>query len=354
MKRDTSNNIRLGIFVIAALVAFTVAVYYIGSRQNLFGATFRISSHFHNVKGLQTGNNVRYAGINVGSVVAIEIVDDSTLRVEMLLEKRVQPYLRADARAQIGTDGLVGNRVINITPGSSQGPALESGAILPSSETVETQEMLNTLETTNDNIALLSASLLETVRQVNDGEGAIGMLLRDSSLAGELRTSLIALRQTTTALAALSADLRRTVAAVDAGEGNLGYLLRDTSLAYRVDHIGNEIDELLATEVAPLLSDLRQTGRETKAAGQELNRLLAELESGQGPLGTLLRDTSVARDLRETMESVNAGAEKFNENMEALQHNFLLRGFFKKQERRARKNKSAEEGERLEDPQTIF
>lgn len=336
MKREMSNNIRLGVFVIAALLAFTVAVYYIGSRQNLFGATFQISAYFHNVKGLQTGNNVRYAGIDVGSVVAIEIVNDSTLQVDMVLEKRVQPYLRQDAVAQIGSDGLVGNMIINISPGT-QGPPLASGAMLSSYEAIETQEMLNTLGTTNDNIALLSAYLLETVQHINEGEGTLSLLLRDSSLATELKVSVMALRQTASSLASLSNDLRTAVAAVNAGEGNLGYLLRDTSLAYRVDHLGDQIDDLLDTEVSPLLTDLRQTGREARAASEELNRLLGEMDDQDGLVGTILQDTAVSRDFRETMESVNAGAERFNENMEALQHNFLLRGFFKKQERQARK-----------------
>jgi phospholipid/cholesterol/gamma-HCH transport system substrate-binding protein len=337
MKRETSNNIRLGLFVIAALVAFTVAVYYIGSRQNLFGATIRVSSYFQNVKGLQTGNNVRYAGIDVGSVVAIDIVDDSTLRVDMLLEKRVQPYLRTDAQAQIGSDGLVGNMVINITPGSSEMPALAPGAVLPSYEPIATQEMLNTLGTTNENIALLSAYLLETVQNINKGRGTLAMLLRDSMVAEDLRASMIALRQTATSLSALSNDLRRTVADVSAGEGSLGYLLRDTSLAYQVDQLGLQVNDLIATEVAPALSDLHQTSTEMAEISAGLNDLVAQFDSSQGLAATVLRDTAVAQDLRETMESVNEGAARFNENMEALQHNFLLRGFFKKQERQAKK-----------------
>ena len=337
MKREMSNNIRLGFFVIASLVLFAITVYYIGSRQNLFGSTYELSAYFRNVKGLQTGNNVRYAGIDVGSVRAIEIVDDSTLRVDMVLEERVRPYLRQDARARIGSDGLVGNMIINITPGSSQSPALESGAILSSYESIETQEMLNTLDATNENIALLSAYLLETVQQVNEGRGTVAMLLRDSTLAGELGAAVVALRQTATSLSALSGDLRRVVADVAAGEGNLGYLLRDTSLAYRVDDLGGRVDELVDEEVAPLLADLRQTGREARAASQELHRLLAQMDAREGLVGTVLHDTTVTRDFRETMEQVSAGATRFNENMEALQHNFLLRGFFKKQARRAEK-----------------
>ncbi len=350
MKRETSNNIRLGLFVILALIAFTAAVYYIGSRQNLFGATIRVSSYFQNVKGLQTGNNVRYAGIDIGSVVAIDIVDDSTLRVDMSLEKRVQPYLRTDSEAQIASDGLVGNMVINIKPGSSDEPRLAPGAILPSYEPIATQEMLNTLGTTNENIALLSAYLLETVKNINEGKGTLAMLLRDSVLATELRGSMVALRQTATSLSVLSDDLRRTVADVNAGEGNLGYLLRDTSLAYQIDRLGYQVNDLVATEVAPALADLHRTSAEMVETSTKLHDLVRQLDPEEGLVGAVLQDSAVARDFRETMESVNEGAARFNESMEALQHNFLLRGFFKKQERQAKRaaRRAAQENAELD------
>jgi phospholipid/cholesterol/gamma-HCH transport system substrate-binding protein len=139
----------------------------------------------------------------------------------------------------------------------------------------------------------------------------------------------------------MSNDLQRTVADVRAGTGNLGYLLQDTSLAQRVDQLSGSIDQLMTEEVTPLLANLNQSGQEIATATQKINQMLETIDREPGLVNTLLRDTSVTRDFQETMDNINAGTERFNESMEALQHNFFFRGYFKKQARKARKEARA-------------
>src|SRR5689334_12869651 len=108
MSKELTRNIRLGIFVLAGTVFIIVMLYLIGSKQNLFGSTFRISAQFYTVNGLMEGNNVRFAGIDVGTVEKVEIISDSTVNVVMLIEEKIRPYIKKNAIASVGTDGLMG------------------------------------------------------------------------------------------------------------------------------------------------------------------------------------------------------------------------------------------------------
>ena len=197
MSKEKTNTVRLGIFIIVGFVLFTIGIYNIGSRQNLFGATFRISSIFQNVKGLQPGNNVRYAGINVGSVSEIVLLNDSTIRVDMQLQKNIQDFLKKDAVASIGSDGLVGNMIVNISPKNGYSQAVENGDILESYTRVETEEVLNTLGNTTENIALLTINLLQIAENLNRGKGSLAMLVRDSIMATEFQSIVSHLNRTT-------------------------------------------------------------------------------------------------------------------------------------------------------------
>ena len=112
------NNIRLGIFVTIGMLLLITAIYFIGNRQHLFSRTIRISGLFKDISGLQIGNNVRFSGINIGTIEDIVIVSDSMVRVDMILEQKTQKFIKSDAIAVIGSEGLMGNKVLNITAGS--------------------------------------------------------------------------------------------------------------------------------------------------------------------------------------------------------------------------------------------
>jgi len=127
MERTTLEKLRLGIFVILGTALLVVASYLIGNRQNLFGNTFTINAVFKNVNGLQKGNNVRYAGINIGTVNKIEMENDTTIKVGMIIQENMLNHIKKDAIATIGSDGLVGSMIVNIVPGNGTAPLVKSG-----------------------------------------------------------------------------------------------------------------------------------------------------------------------------------------------------------------------------------
>ena len=120
MSKNPGYQWKLGMFVIIALVAFAFTVYFIGKQKNLFGSTFVIKSQFKTVSGLKVGNNVRFSGINIGTVDEIRLVTDTSVMVELVIRKEIQQFIKKDAKASIGSDGLMGDKVLTISPGTAE------------------------------------------------------------------------------------------------------------------------------------------------------------------------------------------------------------------------------------------
>ncbi len=337
MGKEKINTTKLGLFVTAAVILFTIAVYFIGSRQNLFAASFGISTTFQNVNGLQAGNNVRYSGIDIGVVDRIVIINDSTIRVEMMLEKKVQAFLKSDALASIGTDGLVGNMIVNINPGKGNGEVVVAGGVISSYSRFETDDMMNALGKTTENIALLTLRLLEITEAIHQGEGTIATLLYDSNWANQLEGSLQYLNQSSQHLAALSGQFRRNMEGIEQGQGVLGYLLNDTTLEGQIKHITQNLDTLLISRTEPIMSELEVASREIASTSTALKEIIQGLEVEQGMVGTVFKDSIAADELKQIIHNLNEGTYRFNENMEAMKHNFLFRKYFKKQEKLRKK-----------------
>jgi len=223
MAKDTAKNIRLGLFVLISVSLFIVAVYILGNQKNMFQPTFRLHAVFENTKGLKAGNNVRFAGINAGTVEKITILSDTAIQVTMILDNELQEFIKKDALVNIGTDGLVGNALVNISPTKSRPPAarVEENDILKTREQLSTDEMLSTLGATNENIAAFSVQLLEISEKINQGQGAMAMLLSDEQMAGELRQSIRNLKITSQTLAQTGRQMETTLRQLEKGDGLL-------------------------------------------------------------------------------------------------------------------------------------
>src|SRR6187402_336270 len=112
-------KIRLGLFVIVGVGLFILGIFIIGKQKNLFDPVFTLTATFHDIGGLQVGNTVRFSGINVGTVDNIAIINDSTVKVDMLIKKDVQRFIKTDSNAGIGSEGIIGDKVIVLSQGGS-------------------------------------------------------------------------------------------------------------------------------------------------------------------------------------------------------------------------------------------
>ncbi|MBK9412114.1 MAG: MCE family protein [Bacteroidetes bacterium] len=193
-------KIRLGLFIMGGLLLFIIAVFIIGRQKNLFNPVFNLTSTFYNVSGLQVGNNVRFSGINVGTVDNIKIINDSTVKVDMIIRQEVKQFLKEDCEVAIGSEGLIGDRLLIITQGSaSAGPAIE-GQELGSIEPVETDAIMASLEVTAGNAEIISESLAEIMMKINSGQGTLGRLIQDSTIAENFNQTMLNLKKSSQGL----------------------------------------------------------------------------------------------------------------------------------------------------------
>lgn len=321
MEKKTIDNIKLGIFVSAGLLFLVVLLYMIGKNMSLFGDTYMLKARFENAQGLVVGNNVRYSGIQSGTVKEIEIMNDTTIEVTLIIEKKMMTIIRKNAVASIGTEGLVGNKVVNISSRRQRAPLAEEGDILFSERPVDTDAMLQTLSQTNNDVAVIATNLKMTIQRINTSN-ALWNLLNDKSIPENFRVSVANILTATGHAGKMVNNLNDIVMDIKNGKGSAGAILRDSSFArnlneaiLKIKSVGDNVDSL-SHEISLVVAGIRQ-----------------DVNSGRGPVNALLRDSAIVIKLNTSLSNIEKGTNGFNQNMEALKHNFLFRGYFRKLER---------------------
>ena len=317
MEKSANQKIKLGVFVILGLVLFIAAVYFIGNKKNMFGQTSELTAVFNNVNGLQVGNNVRYSGINVGTVRAIEMENDTVIRVTMILQTKILQHIKKDAVAIISSDGLVGNMIININPGRNSKESVQPGDTVKTYSRVKTDDMMETLSVTNENAALLTADLLKISHQIIQGKGTLGVLLNDTLIAKDLKQTLNYIKITTRGTTESVQRLNQLFASLQ-NENNVIGVLNDT---------------LVAGQLKRTVANLDQSSAHLQVVLTNLNETVTNIKEGDGALNYLSNDPTLVKQIDSTMTNLNQASERLNEDLEALKHNYFFRGYFKKQEK---------------------
>lgn len=208
MNISAGQKIKTGLFVVVSLLLLLILVFLIGKKKNLFGNTFYVYANFKNISGTKAGNYVRFAGINIGTVESINIINDTTVRLQLSIEKRIQPYIKSDAIAGIGSDGLMGDKLVVISPGSNTSPVVSDGGNLLTSNPVDVDKIMNNLTKIADNAANLTGGLSDIVNKINSGKGSIGRLLSNDKLAVKMENTIEQASQT-------ASSIKKTAASVD-------------------------------------------------------------------------------------------------------------------------------------------
>jgi phospholipid/cholesterol/gamma-HCH transport system substrate-binding protein len=294
-----------------------VLLYLMGRQQSLFGPNMVVEADFRNVSGLLTGNSVRQGGITVGNVKAINLLNDSTVRVSISLSKDAQGFVRRNTVASIGTDGLVGNTIINLVAQAASAPAVQAGDVLRTKTPLAIDAMLGTLDISNKNLVAITHSLRQMTTKLDTS--ALWQLLNDKQLPTQVRQSLGHVAAASAQLHRAATDAALLTQGVRQGRGPMGYLLTNKQLPTQLGHAG------------------QQLARTTDTLAATVAGLRHQLLSGHGPAHTLLADTAAASQVRQSLRHVQQSTQKLDASMTALQHNFLLRGYFKQQaKKRAR------------------
>jgi len=325
MGKNSINNAKVGVFVLAGLGFLIGLLYMIGRTENLFGSNFELRTRFGNVQGLRSGNNVRYAGIQVGTVRRINILSDTSIEVIMLIGTKMKKFIRKNAIVAIGTDGLMGNKVINISPSKEPAGLVEAGDILPGKKAVNTDDILQTLSKTNNDAAVIAAELKNTMQRINSSS-AIWKVLNDNTLPQNLRASLANVRSATSKANDMVTNLNTMINDVKNGKGSLGAILTDSSFAKNLNEA---------------IEKIKSVGDDADTLAAELNTVVKNIQNdvnnGKGPVNAFLKDSSMVTNINKSLDNIQKGTDGFNQVMEALKHNFLLRGYFRKLEKQKQK-----------------
>ncbi|HLT75325.1 MAG TPA: MlaD family protein [Ohtaekwangia sp.] len=315
---EVQQSIKLGVFVLVGLVLFFIAVFLVGSENNLFSRTFTAHAVFKNVEGLKQGDNVWLSGVKIGTVKEVRIVKEGRVVVALSLKDRQNKFIKRDATASIGSDGLVGSKIVVIRPGQSN-ETIQDADTIGAMSPADTQELINIARDVGDNTRTLTDNLKELTSRISEGKGIVGELLHDGDFARDLRSAAENIRKTTLQTSAASEELHAMLTKLNSGEGLVHKLATDTTLNYVFDQT---------------LLNVKEVSENSAEMSQGIQRLIEKLNDGNNAIGVLLSDTAFAERLQVTLENAQSASAKLDENMEALQHNFLLRGYFRKKERR--------------------
>lgn len=322
MSNRSVNNVKLGVFILGGLLFLVLLLYMVGRNRNLFGATYILKARFENIQGLVAGNNVRFSGLQAGTVKKVKILSDTVIEVTMIIEKKMKTIIRKNAIVSIATDGLVGNKVVNISPVKQPADFARDGDILLARKAISTDEILQTLNKTNNDVSVIAADLKTTVQRINSSS-ALWALLNDKSIPQDLRIAVSNIRAATGKAGNMVDNLDAIVMDVKKGKGSVGALLTDTSFAKNLN------DAILK---------IKAVGEEADSLAREINLLVAgvrqDVNTGKGAVNALLKDSMIVMKLNTSLDNIQKGTDGFNQNMEALKHNFLLRGYFKRQEKK--------------------
>jgi phospholipid/cholesterol/gamma-HCH transport system substrate-binding protein len=281
MKKNITNKIKLGMFISLGIAVFIIAIYFIGERQQLFRSTFRLSGVFKDVAGLQAGNNVRLSGINVGTIENISLVSDTSVKVDIIIDESTRKFIKKDAVATIGSEGLMGNKVLIINPGTGGKKVIENNDVIQTSQPIDMDNILMSLKTTIDNTSNITNDLSKVTNNIQSGKGTIGRLLMDHSLAQNFDSSIVNLNQ---------------------GLNGINNILNDAekSFAYNFDST---------------LINLREGSVFLKQGLFELNDLMREANK------------SMAKNIDSTFINLKEGTKGLKELMNEAKDSWLLWGF---------------------------
>jgi phospholipid/cholesterol/gamma-HCH transport system substrate-binding protein len=364
MKLTVGKTIRLTLFIIIGIGIFGYAIYTIGKQSNLFGNTFTIKGIFNDVSGLKIGNNARFSGINVGTVSEIKILNDSLVQVDITVEQKVQKFIRKDSKLEIGTEGLMGNKVINIIPGSSTAPVVKEGETLQTIEAIKIDQIMEELKKSSENTTVVTQNLAEITDKINKGEGIFGKLFTDTTFTNNLdRISYNTAKMTRT--------LNQITTKINQEQGVLGKLLSDTALAKQFDQAGENLltstknleeftskinqgegvfgkmytDTTFTNNIEDIAKNINYTTNKAKEISDKLLRVSEQVESGKGLINKLLTDSVFADSIQQTLHSIDKSAKEIEEASETVRKNWFIRTFSKKKkdDRKEQKMKEKEQ-----------
>ncbi len=315
MEQTDKKAIGVGLFILIGLLFLIAGVLTVGNLRSTFSEKLNVSSVFNEVNGLQAGNNIWFSGVKIGTVKQVEFYGTSQVKVVMNIKIDSKQYIRKDAKVKISTDGFIGNKILVIYGGTSDTPEIEDGDILHNESILSTDDIINTLQQNNINI-------LKITKELAQGEGTIGKLLSNDDIYKDMSSAIKSLQAASANAQVLMASLENFSEKLNNKGGLTNDILTDTTVFKSLKASVLQLHQVIDTANI-FVSNIKQAASNPKNA-----------------VGVLLHDEQTGTSLKTTILNLQSSSEKLDKNLEAIQHNFLLRGYFKKEAKKEAKKKN--------------
>ena len=312
---ERKRALTVGLFVLIGLIILVAGILVLGTQQNKFSKNLVITTFFKDVKGLKVGNNVWFSGVKVGIVKEITFQSIDDVKVVMHIEEKSSNFIREDVVAKLGSDGLIGNSIVNLMGGSGSVPPLKNGDVVKSVGGTDTEAMFATLQTNNENLVEVTKNFALLSKDMVEGKGMVGALLTDSSIVVSLKNSMGSFEKAMVNANKATNNLSILMARLNADQGLIHDLTTDTAVFASLRQSAAQLQGVTQTAAA-LMGNLNATSQ--------------KLNDKDNAVGVLLNDPATAGEIKQIIKNLNNSTEKLDENMKALQSNFLFKGYFKK------------------------
>ncbi|WKN31755.1 MlaD family protein [Porifericola rhodea] len=329
MDDSKRKNIKLGIFVILGLLIFVAAIFFIGARQNLFGSNIRITATFNNVEGLQIGSQVRFSGINIGTVENVVLENDSAVKTTLLLEERASRFVKKDAVAAISTAGLMGNKIVTISSGSQGESSVSDGDQLNTTSPASIEDIMANLNKTSESAMEIADNLAKISGRIEQGKGVLGNLVADTVNAEQVESIITSFEMASNNVQSILQDVDALASRTRNGEGVLGKLMADRETARKVEI---------------LIDSLSKVGTISTAVARNALEFSEKLNNDKGAVDKILTDSTLAKDIGETVNQVKQTSASIDKTTDKINNSWILNlfgGKDKKKKKEEEKNSTS-------------
>lgn len=303
----------VGIFVLVGIIFLLAGILMIGNIHQTFSTKMQVTTVFDDVNGLQKGSNIWFSGVKIGTVRRVDFFGSHQVKVVLNINEDAQQYIRKDAKVKVSTDGFIGNKILVVYGGSANAPAIVQGDTLGVEKMTSTEDMLNTLQENNLNLVAITKDFKTISKDLVDGRGSIGKLLKDESVYANINSASASLKSASDRAQALMSSLSSFSTGLNKKGTLANQLVTDTVVFNSLKKSVKNLNDI--TDTASIL--VRNLNNSTR--------------SSKTPVGVLLNDEATGASLKATMKNLESGSKKLDQDLEALQHNFLLRRYFKKE-----------------------
>ena len=324
-----TNNYRpiiVGIFIVLGILILVITIFTLGNQKKTFVRTFTINAIFKDVSGLQSGANIWLSGVKIGTVKKISFRGDSQVQIAMNIDRAAEEHIHKDAKAKLGSDGLIGNKIVIIYGGTPTLPQIEKNDFLSVDIATSTEDMLATLQENNKNLLEVTKDFKSISKKIDTGEGTLATLINDPKIAQKLNVSVDHLKAGMANFRIVSESSKNTLGSLE-------------SFSKKLNQKGNSVHDLASDtaiyhQIKATLTDLKQTSKSITVFSENLKLTGNKLNQNTNAVGVLLNDSESAEAVKTTIKNLESSSKKLDQDLEAIQHNFLLRRFFKKKKNR--------------------